>query len=117
MCKCCGRGSKQIGTHKRHEKLCFSRKQKRDAATEKEIGITDNISKANLLCNEKIIKIGELWYCKECDKTGKQKINLVLHAEIHISGLSFDCPYCEEKFVTRTRLATHKTEKHSISLS
>ena len=34
------------------------------------------------------------------------------HVEIHIEGLSFDCPFCEKSYKTRMSLDQHRKLKH-----
>ena len=52
------------------------------------------------------------WKCKKCQKTFRKPYQLRNHAAIHISGLSFSCSYCDERFTTKMRLSKHKRIKH-----
>ena len=110
-CKYCGKGSKQCGTHKRHEQICFTRKL--NNVTSKEALLMKNIRDVNIEVNRFVVKDGELWRCTQCDKTGKQRIQITLHAEQHVSGLSFPCLLCDETFKTRRQLSTHKRSIHN----
>ena len=112
QCKYCGRGSKQGGTHKRHEKVCLIKIKKQSEASPKEVLNNSNIQKAKNEVEKFLIQEGELWKCKQCNKTGKQRIQIRLHAEEHITGLSFQCLFCEKEFNTRKTLSTHKRNIH-----
>ena len=52
------------------------------------------------------------WKCKKCQKTFRKPYQLRNYAAIHISGLSFSCSYCDERFTTKMRLSKHKRIKH-----
>ena len=57
---------------------------------------------------ELIMKIGDIWQCKHCGKTGKTSGQIRMHAERHIEGLVFDCDLCGKSFRSRGTLAMHK---------
>ena len=42
----------------------------------------------------------------------RQKNNVRRHAEIHVSGLSFSCSHCSERFSTQGRLYIHRKHTH-----
>ena len=54
--------------------------------------------------------------CKTCGKSANYTIgnrfNMLKHVEIHIEGLSFDCPFCEKSYKTRMSLDQHRKIKH-----
>ena len=52
------------------------------------------------------------WECKLCNRCFARKEHLKQHVEIHLEGLSFDCPMCESTFRSRSLLAKHKQYKH-----
>merc|ERR1719481_596322 len=54
-----------------------------------------------------------LWKCKICNKTGKQKVNLKTHAEIHVQGMIYSCNECGKTFSTKSGLRTHVNDIHS----
>ena len=59
-----------------------------------------------------IMKVGDSWVCKTCDKSAKTNCQIRKHAEIHIEGLSFPCQICGEAFRSRILLNNHVTRKH-----
>ena len=52
------------------------------------------------------------WMCKSCGKTMKTPSDIRRHAEIHIEGLSYQCPLCDKTFRQRNLLKSHKVAKH-----
>ena len=52
------------------------------------------------------------WKCKECSKTFLKRINVLYHAELHVSGLYYPCNHCTKNFNTRSRLAQHRYDSH-----
>jgi len=54
-----------------------------------------------------IEKRGDLWNCKVCGKTAAKTSNIKAHAEIHIEGMSHDCPFCSKTFSNRNGVRTH----------
>ena len=66
-----------------------------------------------------ILEEGKSLKCKTCGKVstkGDNKIskhNMRRHVEIHIEGLSFECPDCGYSYRTRMSLDQHKKLKHS----
>ena len=75
---------------------------------------TGRYSKSSLdaTVNEQIGKIvfksDDVWNCRECGKTTKTSSDIRRHAELHIEGLSFNCPLCQQSFQSRTKLKHHK---------
>ena len=61
---------------------------------------------------ELLIKENGGWKCKECGKIATARSSLRLHAETHVSGLSFPCNHCSKSFNTRGRLGRHRSENH-----
>ena len=59
-----------------------------------------------------LIKAGDLWKCKVCDKTSKAKTVLRQHAEIHVEGLSYQCPSCPKICPNKKSLTNHKMRNH-----
>ena len=60
-----------------------------------------------------LVKVGDLWKCKACDKTLKQKTKLRIHAEIHVEGLSYQCKTCTKIFSTQNNLWSHISHIHT----
>jgi len=48
-----------------------------------------------------------VWQCTECNKISKSKANLKKHVEIHMTGLSFSCNYCDKVCKTSNSLNVH----------
>ena len=59
-----------------------------------------------------VMKVGDIWVCKTCDKSTKASCDIRKHAEIHIEGLSFPCQLCGDTFRSRMILKHHKIRKH-----
>ena len=59
-----------------------------------------------------LIKDGDSWVCKVCNKSSKKIFDMRRHAEVHIEGLSFPCQLCGDTFRSRTKLVNHKQSKH-----
>ena len=74
--------------------------------------VGDLYTEAKQAVDELIMKEGELWMCKNCGKRAKYNTQIRNHAEIHIDGLSFPCPLCEDTFRSRSLLAKHRLRKH-----
>ena len=60
-----------------------------------------------------ITKVGDQWNCNSCYKTMKTKGAIKLHAEGHVTGLSFICDKCGNTYKSRNSLACHKFTKHT----
>ena len=60
-----------------------------------------------------VLKIGDIFQCKHCGKTGKTSSQVRMHAESHIVGLLFDCHLCGKSFKYRNSLACHKYRVHN----
>jgi len=54
------------------------------------------------------------WSCKECNKNSHDKSRIRKHVEIHMTGISYDCPYCEgKKLSSKNSLDQHLYRAHS----
>ena len=62
--------------------------------------------------DELVYREGDLWFCKSCNMSAKRSSQIRKHAELHIEGLSFPCPLCDDSFRSRQRLADHKRYQH-----
>lgn len=59
--------------------------------------------------NEQYIKNGDLFECIKCQRTTKKSSDIRRHVEIHIEGLSYECPFnCGKTFRSRSQLKDHK---------
>ena len=59
-----------------------------------------------------LMKDGNNWVFKVCNKSSKENNNMRKHAEVHIEGLSFPCQLCGLTFRSRMQLNNHKLRKH-----
>ena len=73
--------------------------------------ITD-MSKLNEMISQMFYKENDLYICNSCGKVAKKRDYIVKHVEIHIEGLSYICPLCDQTFKTRNSLQFHKSMKH-----
>lgn len=62
---------------------------------------------------ELLVFENDRWKCRFCQKEFLSKRNLKIHAELHVSGLSYPCEHCTETFSTSSRLGQHKFHNHS----
>ena len=67
---------------------------------------------ARRAADQLVMKVGDSWVCKTCDKSAKTGGDIRKHAEIHIEGLSFPCQMCGDTFRSRKLLANHLSRKH-----
>ena len=59
--------------------------------------------------NELYTKNGDLFACIKCGRTAKKSGDIRRHVEMHIEGLSFECPLnCGQTFRSRSQLKDHK---------
>ena len=73
---------------------------------------TNVYEEAKRAVDQLVVKVGDSWVCKTCNKSAKTNCQIRKHAEIHIEGLSFPCQHCGDTFRSRNRLAHHKDSKH-----
>ena len=88
----------------------------KDRKVEKTVSIiaqqgTNVYEEAKRAVDQLVVKVGDSWVCKTCDKSAKTNTQIRKHAEIHIEGLSFPCQQCGETFRSRKGLSSH-TAKH-----
>ena len=79
-------------------------------------GSASSMEEVNAVVDTYIVEEGKSWKCKTCGKISKKehsKRNMRRHVEIHIEGLSFECPDCGYSYRTRMSLDQHKKLKHS----
>ena len=60
-----------------------------------------------------IEKYENLWKCKVCEKTSKQKGNIKNHVEMHIEGMSHACKICGKTFPNRLGVQVHISNIHT----
>ena len=59
--------------------------------------------------NELYTKNGDLFACIKCGRTARKSSDIRRHVEMHIEGLSYECPLnCGQSFRSRTQLRDHK---------
>ena len=81
---------------------------------EKTVAVANStpLGETKQLVDQMIVKDGDSWSCKTCNKTSKSNCHIRKHAEIHIEGLSFPCQICGKIFSTRNALSCHKVSFH-----
>ena len=85
-----------------------------DNHLEKKIEIRDEKNQTDLqFLNQYVIKNEQLkkWECTFCGKLGNTNGNMKMHAEVHLSGLSYPCSRCKKVFKTRMSLYSHKNSR------
>ena len=73
---------------------------------------TNVYEEAKRAVDDILIKDGDNWVCKVCNKSSKKNCDMRKHAEVHIEGLSFPCQLCGDTFRSRIQLNNHKQSKH-----
>ena len=63
--------------------------------------------------NNLIIWENEAYVCKTCGKGDKRLQNMKKHVEIHIDGISYDCPLCDKTFRSKNSFNFHKYRRHN----
>ena len=63
--------------------------------------------------NNLIIWENEAYTCKTCGKGDKRLQNMKKHVEIHIDGISYDCPLCDKTFRSKNSFNFHKYRRHN----
>ena len=66
----------------------------------------------NQMYQELIVKDGGHFRCTVCDKSMGHKGSMTRHVETHMTGLSYDCKHCGEKFRSRNTLKHHNFHIH-----
>ena len=64
-----------------------------------------------------ILREGGMSVCQSCGKTAKSSSQMRKHVEIHIEGLSFPCPNCNDTFRSRNILKCHKQRFHTLNVN
>ena len=75
-----------------------------------EIAVNASNVDAKAAVDELVERIPDGWQCKSCGKTTKKVSDVRRHAELHIEGLSFECPLCKKSFRCRMSLKHHKSK-------
>ena len=79
----------------------------------KTLSVNNSNIDAKAAVDELVEKIDDGYRCKACGKTTRT-LDIRRHAEIHIEGLSFDCPTCSQCFRSRNSLKFHRQTKHTM---
>jgi len=129
-CKVCGKESYNYQKLKLHVESKHGLEQFYDVgannADNKEFGSNLSIDKENkrkyntqLAQNDMVRKVTEpsgkhTWSCSVCGKNSYDKTRIRKHVEVHIEGLSYDCPYCiGKKLSSKNSLDQHLYRAHS----
>ena len=89
----------------------FTKKSDRTVSVDAQEG-TNVYEEAKRAVDDILMKDGNNWVCKVCNKSSKENNNMRKHAEVHIEGLSFPCQLCGHTFRSRKVLSYHKLSKH-----
>ena len=92
-------------------KLTPIKNSKAQGSIGKVLAISSSNFDAKSAVDELVEKVDGGWRCKACGKTTATR-DIRRHAEIHIEGLSFDCPICQQSFRSRSKLAYHNFRHH-----
>ena len=93
------------------KKESFTKKSDRIVSVVAQEG-TNVYEEAKRAVDDILIKDGDNWVCKVCNKSSKKSNDMRRHAEVHIEGLSFPCQLCGDIFRSRQHLFDHKRRKH-----
>ena len=55
-----------------------------------------------------VVRTEDGWMCRECSYVRKKKHHTRDHVEMHITGFSLECKYCDKSFKRRNSLRLHK---------
>ena len=55
-----------------------------------------------------VLRTEDGWRCRECSYVRKKKHHTRDHVEMHITGFSLECKYCDKSFKRRSSLRLHK---------
>ena len=97
------------------ENDCSEYRRTRYDEYEKSVSLVNqNYSKKELtkIVDELVLKDGSMSVCKSCGKTSSRSSDMRKHVEIHIEGLSFPCPSCNNTFRSRIILNNHTQRFH-----
>ena len=86
----------------------------KSSRTIKAVAVTSDNFDLKETINQMIINKGNNTYqCKACGKVGNHDRNMKRHVEIHIDGLSYDCPLCDKTFRSKNSFNFHKYTYHN----
>ena len=97
------------------ENDCSEYRRTRYDEYEKSVSLVNqNYSKKELtkIVDELVLKDGSMSVCKSCGKTSSRSSDMRKHVEIHIEGLSFPCPICNNTFRSINILKCHTQRFH-----
>ena len=93
---------------KRENKISNERNYEKTVA----LANTTTLEETKKVVDEMIVRDGDSWLCKTCNKTTKSNSQIRKHAERHIEGLYFPCLICGKTFRLRLQLSKHKFMEH-----
>ena len=76
----------------------------------------DYNAEVELKFEELIVREGKIYTCTVCNKSMMNKMNMRMHLEIHLTGISFDCSLCEKSFRKSSTRKQHMARHHSSRL-
>ena len=91
-----------------------SRQSGRSEAAEsiKTVAVTGDNFDLKKTINQMITWDNDSYICKPCGRMGKDLSNMKKHAEIHIEGLSYECPHCDKTFRSKNAIQKHNSRSH-----
>ena len=96
----------QLPTDKRYSSVA-SKQDEMSLST-----LNQSVQSSNAQVEEKfqelVLKENKLFRCTVCNKTMPHRSNMKKHLETHLSGLSYECPLCEQSFRSENAFLHHK---------
>ena len=91
-----------------------NRQSRRNKAAEsiKTVAVTADNFDLKETINQMITQDNDSYICKTCGRIGKDLSNMKKHVEIHIEGLSYDCPHCDKTFRSKNSFHIHNSRLH-----
>ena len=98
-------------TETKPEKPVKSISRRKSATMENSVIAMVNAGEISPDMNELYTKIGDIFSCNKCERTARTSSDIRRHVEVHIEGLSFECPFnCGNTFRSRMQLKHHKSK-------
>ena len=91
-----------------------NRQSRRNKAAEsiKTVAVTADNFDLKETVNQMFTQDNDSYICKTCGRMGKDLSNMKKHAEIHIEGISYECPHCDKTFRSKNSYSKHNSRCH-----